>query len=127
MTFASPQLNVRLPRTVQISGSKSIIRDPTGGPTERPAPTRERVAKSTVHLTQAVSRFFSRTYKHAKRRLVVDDKNVHPEVFLNNLSWRKDISFLGFLRDVGAQGRIYAMPASDRRESISISNLYNQT
>jgi hypothetical protein len=60
---------------------------------------------------------FTRIPEHVQRRLVLDNKSIYPEEILNN---QKDDSFFGFLRDVRAQGRMYAMPTRDERASLSI-------
>jgi tyrosyl-tRNA synthetase len=105
-----------------------VVSDPSGGATERPAsPARERVAKNAVHLTQVVSRFFTRAHKHVKLRLLGNNKSIHLREILNNLSWWKYVSFLHFLRDIRAQWRMYAMLARDRYGSLPISDPYNLT
>jgi tyrosyl-tRNA synthetase len=68
-----------------------------------------------VHLKAGVARWFARAREYADPHLVPDKKKTHPEEILDNLDWWRDVSFLDFLRDVGAHGRMSAMLARDRR------------
>jgi hypothetical protein len=100
---------------------------PVDQPNTLPPPRGDASPKNIVHLAQAVSQFFTHARQRAEPRLIPIKWYIRLGEILNNPSWWNDVSSLGFPWDVGAYGRMSAMPTRDKCRSLDISDPYNLT
>ncbi len=88
---------------VLVGGATGQIGDPSGKKSARPILTKEEVAANVEALKAQLGRFIS----------VADGK----AIFVNNLDWFKDISYIDFLREIGHYFSVNRMLAQDSVKS----------
>ncbi|MGE4564035.1 MAG: tyrosine--tRNA ligase [Victivallaceae bacterium] len=88
---------------VLVGGATGQIGDPSGKKSARPILTKEEVAANVEALKAQLARFIS----------VADGK----AIFVNNLDWFKDISYIDFLREIGYFFSVNRMLAQDSVKS----------
>ncbi len=88
---------------VLVGGATGQIGDPSGKKTARVMLSKEEVAHNVECLKSQLARFIS-----------VEDGNA---IFVNNLDWFKDVSYLDFLREVGPFFSVNRMLAQDSVKS----------
>ena len=78
-----------------VGGATGLIGDPSGKSTERQLLTAETVERNLVGIRENLSRF-----------LDFDPKSPNPAILVNNHDWFGEMTFIGFLRDVGRYFRM---------------------
>ena len=81
-----------------VGGATGLIGDPSGKSTERQLLTAETVERNLVGIRENLSRF-----------LDFDPNSSNPAIMVNNHDWFGEMTFIGFLRDVGRYFRMGTM------------------
>lgn len=84
-----------------IGGATATIGDPSGKSIERPQLDVSTLEKNTLGIMDTVT------------RILRNDNNDDSFVILNNFDWWKDITLLGFLKEVGRFARVGTMMAKE--------------
>ncbi|OCF33765.1 tyrosine-tRNA ligase [Kwoniella heveanensis CBS 569] len=116
-----------------IGGATGSIGDPSGRSTERKSLSQAELQTNVEGITSQIHRFFETGSAYLKKRGIVRaGAESSPTTFkgkgkeeqqdvevgfgvkvMNNLDWTKDVSLLGFLRDVGKLARVSVMLSRD--------------